>query len=139
MSREAFQRLPPPETRGAEDNTGAVVSAKFCNLGFVTSKKWTSVYITILDGVVRVYDSEESCLASPGNSFHEIYLGSGFRASAIKKKDYSQNPTQIINFFCFYIEQDQGLFSALRKLKVGCTDQKVAKQLAKAVNIQARA
>lgn len=136
----SFGRLPPPEGAGlAEDNTGALVSIKFCNLGFVTSQKWSSAYVTILDGVVRLYESEEACRDNPeGNSFSEIVLESGFRASTIKKKDYSKNPLQIIYFYCFYIEQDQGVFSALRKLKIGCTDQKVAKQLAKAVNIQAR-
>jgi len=132
-------RLPDPrDLPQGEDNTGALVSLKFCNFGLVTSKKWVSAYVTILDGMVRFYESEEACRDSPENSFSEIVLQSGFRASTIKKKDYSQNPLQIIHFYCFYIEQDQGIFSALRKVKIGCTDIKVAKQLAKAVNIQAR-
>ena len=116
---------------------GFLVSCKFCSLGFVTSKKWTSVYLTISDGVVRVYDSQESCEHDPMDSALEIVLQSGFRASAIKKKDYSQNPLQIIHFFCFYIEQEQGIFAALRKLKLGCTDMKEAKQIVKAITSSA--
>lgn len=133
----SFSRLGDPLVSHNASYCSALVSTKFCNLGFVTSKKWTSTYITILDGVVRVYDSQESCESDPQNSVLEIVLQSGFRASAIKKKDYSTNPLQIIHFYSFYIEQDQGIFTALRKIKIGCTELATAKALAKCVNLNA--
>ena len=49
---------------GPEDRTFAAgkVVVKFCNFGMVTSQKWVSAYVTILDGVFRLYDCQESCV-----------------------------------------------------------------------------
>lgn len=100
-------------------------------------KKWVSGYLHIFDGVARVYSDKESFDMDPDNSILDFVLQPGWRASEIKKKDYSKNPLQIVHFYSFYLEVDQGLFAALRKIKIGCTDLATAKTLARCVNYNA--
>ena len=88
--------------------TGKVMS-KFCSFGVVTSRKWTSTYIAIMDGTVKVYDSKETCLQNPLNSVLVISLSKYHRVTPIKVKNYSKDPMKIIDFHCFYIETDNGM------------------------------
>lgn len=131
-SQQQNRAQAPPAAEAAE-----LISFRTCNLGFVTMAKWVSGYLTVVDGVARLYADKESCDMDENNSILELVLQPGWRASEIKKKDYSKNPLQIVHFYSFYIEVDQGLFASLRKIKIGCTDQATAKRLAKCINYNA--
>lgn len=112
-------------------------AAKFCNFGLVTSQKWTSVYITILDGIVRVYDSRESCNENEHNDVFRIVLNSTgkYRASDVKVKNYSNNPSKVIEFHSFYIEIDNGMFAPTRLIKIGCYNAGDAQRLKYAIKL----
>jgi hypothetical protein len=112
---------------------GKVVT-KFCNFGIVTSKKWNSTYITIIDGRVRLYDTEESCRENPHSHVMEILISKHHKATEIVKKNYSQDKMKIIDFFCFYIEVDNGLFAPTKLLKVGAMEEHVSRNLADCIN-----
>jgi hypothetical protein len=62
MSNYAQLRDPPGGNADERAFAAGKVVAKFCNFGIVTSHKWISAYVTILDGVFRLYDSQESCV-----------------------------------------------------------------------------
>ena len=47
----SFQNLNDPVTDEPEAYMNALVTAKFCNMGVVTSKKWFPCYIVIIDGI----------------------------------------------------------------------------------------
>ena len=130
----SYGKMGDPVVSDEASFASAKVVTKFCSMGFVSSRKWTFAYLTILDGVVRMYESKEACEANNQNTIMEIVLQRGYRASPIKKKDYSQDPLKIIEFYCFYIEVDEGIFAALRKLKVGCSDLAVAEKLCRTIN-----
>lgn len=123
-------------THEEEAFADAKVAVKFCNFGVVTSRKWNATYITVLDGFVNVYDSKESCIASPQSFVLRIPLSAkGTRHSAIKRKNYSKDPLKIIEFFCFNIEIDNGLFAATKLIKIGCFDNYDAEKLCKAIRL----
>lgn len=109
--------------------------AKFCSLGMVTSKKWTSTYVTVLDSRVNIYDCKETCTTDPRNTVLCIHLDKYHRVSEIKRKNYSQNPLKIIDFFCFYIEVDNGIFSPTRLVKIGCLDQLQAETIVNSIKL----
>mmetsp|Transcript_19973 Transcript_19973/g.19282 ORF Transcript_19973/g.19282 Transcript_19973/m.19282 type:complete len:140 (+) Transcript_19973:75-494(+) len=117
--------------------SGSIVS-KFCNFGLVTSKKWNSTYVTILDGSLRIYDSQDSCTNNPHSHVLEIILGKNHRASEITKKDYSTDKMKIIEFHCFNVEIDNGIFSATKLIKIGSMDPRVAKSIADSIKIHSR-
>ena len=123
---------------GARAFASATVVSKFCNFGMVSSKKWISTYLTILDGSVRLYDSQESCVNDPRSFVLEIVLGKNHRASEITRKNYSQDKMQIIDFYCFYIEIDNGIFSSSKLLKIGSLDQNVAKSIVDCITLHSR-
>ena len=114
--------------------SGSIV-AKFCNMGFVTSSKWFSGYITIIDGNLRLYADEQSARSSPQNFILNIALSKNHRISEIKRKDYSKDPMKLIEFYCFYIEIDNGIFSSTRLLKLGCLNRQFADSIAETVKI----
>jgi hypothetical protein len=130
------------DNSGSSDATrsfaSATVVSKFCNFGMVTSKKWVSTYLTILDGKVRLYDSQESCVNNQNSFVLEIILSKKHRASEMSKKNYSQDKMQIIDFYCFYIETDNGIFSPTKLLKIGSLDQSVAKSIADCIKLHTR-
>ena len=111
------------------------IVCKLCSFGFVVSKKWTSTYITILDGIVKIYDSEESCRSNPLNTVFQIVLSSRHRASEVKKKNYSQDKLKIIEFYCFYIEIDNGIFASTRLLKIGSPDPGIIERLVRCIDL----
>lgn len=114
----------------------AKVAAKFCNFGLVTSRKWTATYVTVLDGILSVYDSQESCIANPHNHVLQIPLTQkGLRTSPIKIKNYSKDPLKIIEFHSIYLEIDNGIFAAERLLKIGCYNAGDAQRLTHAIHL----
>jgi hypothetical protein len=125
----------PSYSNDEETHASGKVMSKFCTLGFVTSKKWVSTYITVLEGKVRIYDSKESCIEDPLNYVLNINLSKNHRVSPIKRKNYSQIKLKIIDFFCFYIELDNGIFDATRLIKIGCLDQLQAESIAKCIKL----
>jgi hypothetical protein len=108
---------------------------KLCNMGFVTSRKWISAYITIIDGIVRIYDSKETCQANAQNSALQIVLGHHHQASVAKRKNYSKDPLKVIEFFTFYIQIDNGALLPLRLVKIGSPDGGLIERMTKAVDI----
>jgi hypothetical protein len=132
----SYQSLHDPVTSTDESAfvAGKVV-IKFCNMGFVTSRKWTSAYMTIIDGIVRIYDSIETCHANQQNYVLQIALGRKHQASIAKKKNYSMDPTKVIEFFCFYIQLDNGAFLPTRLIKIGSPDPGLVERIIKCIDI----
>eukprot|EP01038_Epipyxis_sp_PR26KG_P008450 gene8450-11428_t len=133
-----YSALNDPVIQNDESYVAGSIVAKFCSMGFVTSQKWFSSYVTILDGIVSIYDSEKSYLSNPQNTVLKIALDHNFRASAIKRKNYSKDPLKIIEFYCFYIEIDNGLFMPTRQIKIGCLTQQFAEQLVHTIEVNTR-
>ena len=98
------------------------IFAKFCTLGIVSSKKWVDTYLTIQDGFVRLYDSEETYRLNPTNYVLEIFLDTKHQASETKSKDYSLETSKeaIINYM--YLQVDNGIFAPYRLLKIGAAE-----------------
>ena len=111
------------------------VVIKFCNMGFVTSRKWTAAYLTIVDGIVRLYDSIETCPTNSQNSALNIVLGNKHQASLAKKKNYSKDPMKVIEFFCFYIQIDNGVLLPTRLLKIGSPDPGLIENIIRCIDI----
>ena len=135
----SYATLNDPATTDERGFVAAKIACKLCNMGFVTSKKWTSAYMTILDGIVKIYDSKESCEANPINPVMQIVLGSRHQASEVKKKNYSQDNLKIIEFFCFYVQTDNGMFGPTRLLKIGSPDPGTIERLVKCIDIHTQA
>lgn len=100
----------------------ANVVAKFCSLGFVTSAKWFPAYIVVYDGVLKLYDSEETVKYSPGSTVLEIPLDKNHRPSAWKRKTYAQNGGLPTDFYSFYIMGESEWLGRVRELKIGTHD-----------------
>jgi len=123
-------------THDEEAFADAKVAVKFCNFGLVTSRKWNAAYVTVLDGIVNVYDSKESCVENPQSQVLQISLATkGTRHSPIKVKNYSKDPLKVIEFHCFNIEIDNGMFAAAKMIKIGCFDRADAEKLCKAIRL----
>ena len=95
---------------------------KFCTFGFVSSNTWSTAYVSIQDGFLRIYDSENTCRTQPRNIVTEIYLDEGYYASTIKVKDYSVIEGKVININYIYIEYDNGFWMPSKIIKLGCFD-----------------
>eukprot|EP01036_Dinobryon_divergens_P028910 gene28909-37929_t len=128
---------PVTEDRRAYYSSGGIC-AKFCNMGIVTSSKWFSCYVVILDGVLTLYADEQSSLDNPQDPVLKINLSKYHGASAIKRKNYSQDPLKIIDFYCFYVQLDNGMFNPTKELKIGCTERSTADKLIRAIEINTR-
>ena len=89
-------------------STSVTCAVKFCSLGFVTSRKWVGVYLVIADGNLRLYDSEKTYMNAPLSFAEQFHLDRYHTTSAIKRKAYSQNGGSRLDFFCFYLELDNG-------------------------------
>lgn len=112
--------------------------AKFCSLGLVASRKWFSSYITIVDGVLRLYDDKNTCTENPQNFVMEIPLDHKHRTSVWKRKNYSKNPYKVIDFYCFYIKKDTDGFYPKRELKIGCMDIDTAEKLIRCIEFNTK-
>ena len=131
-SKEMYKSLADPpagDLKDAPDFIATRVVSKFCSFGMVASKSWSDTYLTIIDGIVRLYDSEETCRVDPRKFVMEIPLGKAHRASAIQKKNYSKDKMQVIDFYCFYLEVDNGIFSATKMIKLGSLSEATAQSI----------
>mmetsp|Transcript_7790 Transcript_7790/g.6963 ORF Transcript_7790/g.6963 Transcript_7790/m.6963 type:complete len:138 (+) Transcript_7790:87-500(+) len=132
----SYQELNDPNINDPHAFVSASVSIRFCNMGFVTSKKWSSAYMTILDGIVKFYDSEESCQSNPLSHFLLITLGSKHQASEVKRKNYqSQDKRSVIEFFTFYIQIDNGIFLPTRLIKIGSPIPSIIEKIVKCIDV----
>ena len=103
---------------------------KFCSMGFVTSKHWTTTHLVITNGVIRVYDSEVTYKAAPLSFAEEITLTRVHSCSPIKRKEYVQNGGKPLDFFCFYLEEESQVINGnMRILKIACYDHDVAQRI----------
>ena len=139
MLSNRYGALHDPVSSDETTFAAAKICMKFCTFGLVTSKKWVAGYITILDGMVRIYDSQESCQSMPSQTILTIPLTSSHRVSEIKIKNYSQDKMKIVEFFCFYIEVDNGIFAPNRLIKIACFTRESCDKLANAVDASTRA
>ena len=107
----------------------AAVAAKFCSMGLVSSHKWFSSFVIIHEGVLRLYDEEKTYLESPRNFVLEINLTKNHTTSPIRRKNYANDTSTMVEFFCFYVEIENGVFFPSRQLKIGCMKRHVAEKL----------
>jgi hypothetical protein len=68
----------------------------------------------------------------------QISLSRNHRASDIRRKNYSQTPSKIIEFNCFYVESENGVFLPTKELKLGFLDRSTAETLQRAINLNGR-
>ena len=136
---KSYSSLNDPVTHDANAFAAGSVVAKFCSMGLVSSQKWFPCYISIIDGVLRLYDDEASSKMLPQYAVLQIPLSSHHQTSPIKKKAYTQNnANQAIELNCFYVQIDNGAFFPTRQLKVGCVDRAVAERLIRAIQVNVR-
>ena len=140
MNRSYKSMSDPPSSdmTRASDFIATKVVSKFCSFGMVASKSWSDTYLTIIDGVARLYDSEDTCRVDPRKFVMEIPLGKNHRASAITKKNYSKDAMQVIDFYTFYIEVDNGIFAATKLIKLGSLSEDTAKSIVDCITYKAR-
>ncbi len=105
-----------------------VCAVKFCSFGIVTSAKWVSVFVVVADGNIRVYDSEATYMKAPLSFADQIHLSRYHVCSPIKRKAYAQHGGTPTDFFCFYVQTENGALMEQRLLKVGCLDYEQAKR-----------
>lgn len=139
MKSSEYERM---NDHGIGDSHNQAVTAaavgKFCSLGFVVSKTWFSCFVVVVDGVVKIYDSAESYYHSPQNHVLLISLSRNHRASEIKRKNYSEDSTKIVEFYCFYVELENGLFSPTRQFKLGFMNRNTAESISRAINLNSK-
>ncbi len=139
----SYSTLPDPVVSSTDTFCHAVVNFKFCNLGMVSSKKWMAGYLTILDGVVRLYDSRESYERDPTNGFVlKIPLCAGYFCGPLKGKVYADQTTSDkrglnVEQYGFSLMYDYGIMVPLKQLKLACFDKKTADNLRRIIDINA--
>lgn len=132
-SYERMEETALPDDRGV---VSAVAAAKFCSMGVVSSQKWFSCFVTISEGVFNLYDNQETFQESPSNVVLQIPLTRRHQTSAIKRRLYSAENSGVnksADFYCFYIELDNGVFFPTRQIKIGCVARETAEKLTRAV------
>lgn len=125
---QSYERMPDVANPADTGIVKCPATARFCSMGFVTSEKWFSCYVTIADGVFHLYDEEKTFLQSPGSVVMQIPITRRHTTSAIKRKVYNQDGKSV-ELFCFYIELDNGVFFPTREIKIGCLTQASAELL----------
>lgn len=133
-----YNSLPDPALNDNRAVASGTCAAKFCSMGFVTSQKWFSAYITVLDGLLCLYDSEDSFNASPYNHIVRILITRDHTVTTIKMKQYAVDPTKPITFFCFYLMKKNVIGSSSKELKIGCVDLPRAEAICRAIEVTAR-
>lgn len=106
---------------------------KFCIMGFVYAKKWDITYFVVLDGVVRVYDSEDTFRDSPENFVTQYLLSHTTQISPIYSKDYSKNSSNPVVIFYSYLLQDNGFWSPTKLIKFGSSDRSAVERVISSV------
>lgn len=139
MKNSSYERM---DDHGVGDTHSQAVTAvavgKFCSFGFVVSNTWFSCFIVIVDGVMKVYDSAESYHNNPQNHVLLLSLSKNHRASEIKRKNYSEDSRKIVEFYCFYVEVENGLFSPTRQFKLGFMNRNTAEWISRAINLNSK-
>ena len=130
----AYKELADPVAAGSGLFVGARVCTKFCSMGLVASKKWTDTYITIQDGYLKLYDSENTYRTNPTNFVMDIHLDKSYTTSTTKSKDYSQRPGNVALINYMYLQIDNGIFSPYRVLKIGAVEAAALDKLRKGVD-----
>lgn len=125
----------PSELHDERGFIKAKVVCKFCSLGFVTSEKWFSGYIVIYDGVLKLYDHEETIKYSPQNTVLEIPLTHQRRPSVWKRKTYKQNGGVPTDFYSFYIMVEHEWLGRIRELKIGTHDLQTLENIMRCVEV----
>ena len=131
----------PAELHDQRGFISANIVAKFCSMGIVTSAKWFPCYITIYDGILRLYDEENTVRYNPSNTVLQIPLDEKHRSSPWKRKDYSQSAGKTVDFYCFYIQKDNEIVPPLgpvRELKIGCTDFHLLEKLMRCIEFNTK-
>jgi hypothetical protein len=116
----------------------AKVVAKFCSMGFVSSAKWFSAYLIIYDGILKLYDHEDTVKYSPENTVLEIPLDNTRRPSAWKRKNYAQNDGAPTDFYSFYIMVEHEWLGRIRELKIGTHDLRTLETIMRCVEFNTR-
>ena len=130
----SYKELADSVTAGSGQFTSARVCTKFCSMGLVASKKWADTFITIRDGYLKLYDSEDTFRTNPTNFVMEIHLDRSYTTSQTRSKDYSQRPGNVAIINYMYLQIDNGIFSPYRVLKIGSVDTAVLDKLRRGVN-----
>lgn len=134
----SYERMPDVATPTDVGVISCPATARFCSMGFVTSSKWFSCFVTIADGVFHLYDEERTFLQSPGSVVVQIPITRRHTTSQVKRKVYNQDGKSV-ELFCFYIEVDNGVFSSTREIKIGCLTRATADMLIRAIHEANRA
>ena len=109
------------------------VVTKFCAFGMVASKTWDSTFITIIGNQLKLYDCEESSVRDPNSFVMQIILTPQHSTTEMHKKNYSLDKSKVIDFYCFTIEVDNGIFAPTKVLKIGSLHEHVTKLLIDAI------
>lgn len=110
------------------------IFSKFCFFGIVTSKNWDLTFLVVLEGVLRLYDSEETYLQGPENFVYQVVLKREHLASTMYVKNYAKNEAmEPVMIHYIYLLQDNGLWSPTRLLKIGSLDVNVIKRITNAI------
>jgi len=134
----SYATLSDPVTNHEDSFFSCVVAMKFCAMGMVTSSTWTSGYVTILDGVMKLYDSKETCELQPNEWVLRIGLEKGHYASPIQTTHVSQEfTTGGVDFHCFYLMKDYGVMVPLKQIKLSCTHLQTAQRLCRVIDANA--
>ncbi len=131
----SYATLSDPVTNHEDSFYSCVVAMKFCAMGMVTSTTWTSGYVTLLDGVMKVYDSKETCERQPNEYILRIGLEKGHYASPIVQTWISQDfAAGGANFHAFYLMKDYGVMVPLKQIKLCCSHKETAERLARVID-----
>ena len=138
MARQYNSLNDPADVNDERAFLKAKIVAKFCSFGIVSSAKWFSGYIVIFDGVLKLYDHEDTVKYSPASTILEIPLNQTRRPSAWKRKKYSQNNGVPTDFYSFYIMQNSEWLGTIRELKIGTHDLPTMEKILRCVEFNTR-
>lgn len=134
----SYATLSDPVTNHEDSFYSCVVAMKFCSMGMVTSTTWTSGYVTLLDGVLKLYDSKETCEKEANDYILRIGLEKGHYTSPIVEAWVSQDfASGGANFHSFYLMKDYGIMVPLKQLKLCCSHRETAERLVRVINANA--
>ena len=110
----------------------------FNKQGFVTSKKYTSGFITILDGLFRLYASKEACTANSQDFLLRIPLTRHHQTSSPKRKNWAPDRSSVLELFEIYIQEDNGMFMPTRQIKIASPMPQLIEKIITCVDIHTK-
>ncbi len=110
----------------------APLVVKTCSMGIVAQQTWTKAFLVIDNGQFRVYLSEHSANTTPDETIFECPLDKDHKASAWKRKEYSEVTNQKKDFFCFYLQQ-AGMLGMSKLLKIGLEDIELVEKIMRCI------